>query len=65
MSSSIHEDIQRSHLERAKQLRAETDLRTPDVATASGYGSASYLPYVLRQQLSMTPVQYRAHVRGR
>jgi LacI family transcriptional regulator len=62
---SIHSEIQRVHLERAKRLLQETDLPMPKVAEASGFGSASYLGVVFRRALGMTSAQYRRHVRGR
>ena len=60
---SIHEEIERVQLERAKRLLAETDMRTAEVATASGFGTASYLAWMFRQRLGMTPSQYRVNVR--
>ncbi|NQT39356.1 MAG: DNA-binding transcriptional regulator [Planctomycetes bacterium] len=65
LGRSIHAEIQRAHLERAKRLLLETDLPMPDVAEGSGFGSASYLGVVLHKQLGMTPARYRTHVRTR
>ena len=62
---SIHAEIQRVHLERAKRLLRETDLPMPKVAEASGFASPSYFGVVFRRGLGMTPARYRTHVRGR
>ena len=60
---TVHAEIQRVRLERAKQLLAETDLPIPKVAEATGYGSASYLGQVFRQALGTTPARFRRQVR--
>lgn len=62
---SVHAEIQRVHLERAKRFLVETDLPTPTIAEASGFGSASYLGMVFRRRLGMTPSQYRTRARSR
>jgi LacI family transcriptional regulator len=61
---SLHDEIQRMHLERAKRLLRESDLPLANVAEASGFTTPSYLAQVFRQQLGMTPARYRRHVRG-
>ena len=63
--ATIHAEIQRIRLERAKRLLLETDLPTSQVAVASGFGSASYLGAMFRRQLGVTPARYRARVRSR
>jgi LacI family transcriptional regulator len=60
---TVHAEIQRVRLERARQLLAETDLSIPKVAEATGYGSASYLGQIFRQVLGTTPARFRRHVR--
>lgn len=62
---SIHAEIQRAHLDRARRLLAETDLPMSEIAEASGYGSASYLGMVFHRRFGMTPARYRTHVRSR
>lgn len=61
---SIHDEIQRAHLERAKRLLRESDLPLPGVAEASGFATPSYLAQVFRQQTGLTPARYRRQVRG-
>lgn len=61
---TVHAEIQRVRLERAKQLLTETDLPIPKIAEATGYGSASYLGQVFRQTLGTTPARFRRHARN-
>ena len=65
LGRSIHAEIQRTRLERAKQLLLETDLPLPKVARACGFGSPSYLAAVFHRHLGVTPVKYRANNRNR
>jgi LacI family transcriptional regulator len=65
LGRSIHEEIQRTRLDRAKQLLLETDLPLPRVARACGFGTPSYLAAVFRRHLGVTPVKYRANNRNR
>jgi AraC-like DNA-binding protein len=46
-------------LERAKQLLAGTNLSALRVAEASGFRTPQYLSRVFRQELRMTPLEYR------
>ena len=62
---SLHAEIQRTRIERAKGLLRETDLQIPRVAELSGFGSASYLGMVFHREVGMTPSRYRTHVRNR
>jgi LacI family transcriptional regulator len=59
------EEIRRLHFERAKELLAETDLPIPDVAEAAGFGSPEYLAYLFRENMKVTPLQYRKQIRSR
>ena len=63
VGQTVHAEIQRVRLERAKQLLTETDLPIPKVAEATGYGSASYLGQVFRQALGTTPARFRRQIR--
>ncbi|MBN2475331.1 MAG: DNA-binding transcriptional regulator [Pirellulales bacterium] len=65
LGRSIQTEIERVHLQRARQLLRETDAPMHHVAEASGFGSASYLGLVFRRRWGMTPAQYRTHVRSR
>jgi LacI family transcriptional regulator len=62
---SLHAEIQRTRLDRAKALLRETDLQIPRVAELSGFGSASYLGLVFHREVGITPSRYRVRVRNR
>lgn len=62
---TIAEEIARVHMQRAKMLLAESDLPIPNVAEAAGFGSPEYLATVFRREFGVTPLKYRAQVRGR
>lgn len=64
LGRSVHDEIERAHLERAKRLLTETDLNVPRVAEASGFASASYFGAVFRRRNGMTPAKFRARNRG-
>jgi len=57
-------EIRRVHLDRARQLLAETRLPIPAVAASSGFGSSEYLAYVFKAETGLTPLQYRSQVRS-
>ncbi len=57
-------EIRRVHLERARELLAETDLPIPAVANKSGFGSPEYLAYVFKEELGLSPRNYRTRARG-
>lgn len=56
---TIHEELQRVRLERAKRLLLETDLPILSVAEVAGFASPSYLGQVFRQIFGVTPARYR------
>ena len=64
LGRTVHAEIQSARLERAKRLLLETDMQMPKVAEVAGYGSASYLIQVFRQEFGMTPARYRLQVRN-
>ncbi len=59
MDRTIHAEIQRMQIQRAKQLIAATDLSFRRVAAQAGFQSVQYLTTVLRQHTGQTPAQYR------
>lgn len=65
LGRSPADEIRRVHLERAKQLLAESDLPVPEVADASGFQSREYLAYAFKRATGLTPREYRARMRGR
>ena len=56
-------EIRRVHMERAKQLLAETQMSIPDVAEASGFTSPEYMAIRFRLDLKTSPFRYRKEVR--
>ena len=65
LGRSPAEEIRRVHLERAKQLLADTDMPVPQIAAASGFGSREYLAYAFKRAAGLTPREFRRRVRGR
>ena len=60
---TIHEELQRVRLVRARRLLLETDLPIPRVAEASGFASPSYFAQVFRLQFGDSPARYRRQKR--
>lgn len=56
---TIHEEIRRVRIERAKQLLISTDLSFKQIARQTGFSSTQYMATVLRQQEGLTPKDYR------
>jgi LacI family transcriptional regulator len=54
-----YDELQRVRLDRAQRLLLETDLSIPQVASAAGYSSASYLAQVFQRRLGESPAQFR------
>lgn len=59
MGRTIHEEIQRVRLARARRLLIETNLPAAEVAQAAGFASASYFSKVFHQSQGMPPGDYR------
>ena len=60
LGRSILDEIQRCRVDRARQLLVETELTLPQIATASGFASASYFSVVFSKSQEMTPGEYRS-----
>ena len=65
LGRSVFDEIKRCRIERAKQLLNETELTIPQIATASGFSTASYFTVVFGDAVGSTPGAYRKQVRGR
>ena len=50
-------------IEKARVLLRETDETVLEIALNCGYGSISYFNRVFRQQIGMSPLQYRTSAR--
>jgi LacI family transcriptional regulator len=59
------DEIRRHHLEAAKKLLGETDMRIPEIADAAGFGSPEYMAYVFRRELGLNPRRYRKDIASR
>jgi LacI family transcriptional regulator len=59
LGRSIHDEIVRVRLDRAKRLLTETELSIPVVAERSGIQSQAYLCRLFRSKLATTPARYR------
>jgi LacI family transcriptional regulator len=56
---TLHEEMLRVRLARARELLAETDLPIAAVAERSGFHHQEYLGVVFRQRFSTTPARFR------
>jgi LacI family transcriptional regulator len=65
LGRSVFDEIKRCRIERAKQLLNDTELTIPQIATASGFSTASYFTVVFGDEVGSTPGAYRKQVRGR
>jgi LacI family transcriptional regulator len=63
MGRTIHAEIQRVQIQRARHLIATTDLPLKQVAMVSGFAHVNYLTTVFRRQLGTTPAEYRKSTR--
>ena len=59
LGHSMHEEIVRARLERAKELLAETEFSLRAVAHQAGFRHPEYMGVVFRKQVGKTPGQFR------
>lgn len=60
---TIHAEVQRVRLDRARRFLAETEEPIAAIAESVGYGTASYFTQVFRAVHGVTPAQYRRRLR--
>jgi LacI family transcriptional regulator len=60
---TLHAELQRVRLERARRFLAETDLPIPKISEAVGYNTPSYFIQVFRSEMGTTPARYRRQLR--
>jgi LacI family transcriptional regulator len=60
---TIHGEIQRLRIERARFLIATTDLPIKQIAAMAGFAHVHYMTTIFRQNTGWTPAEYRKHVR--
>ena len=56
---TLHDEIDRVQLDRARELLRETDLSLPDVALRAGFRHAEYLSVVFKKKTGVTPSEFR------
>jgi LacI family transcriptional regulator len=59
MRRSLLDEIRRVHLDRAAKLLRDTSLDIPSIAEQSGFASHVRFSTVFREQLAVTPTEYR------
>jgi LacI family transcriptional regulator len=59
MGRTVHAEIQRTRLEIARKLIAETDLPLKQVAARAGFQYIQYMTRLFRRYVSQTPAEYR------
>ncbi|HWE05281.1 MAG TPA: substrate-binding domain-containing protein, partial [Rhizomicrobium sp.] len=64
LGRSIHSELTRVRLERAKLLLRTTEMAMPQIAAACGFEYASRLSILFVQTIGMTPTAYRRQQRG-
>jgi LacI family transcriptional regulator len=60
---SITDEIRQAHIQRAKDLLANTDLAMSQVATASGFTTATRLGIVFHKEVGESPTEFRRRTR--
>ncbi len=63
LGRGIGEEIRRSHIEKARNLLASTDLPMSEVARHSGFSESKHLSVAFKQEVGMTPSEYRRQTR--
>ena len=61
LGRSVGSEIRRAHVERAKQLLIATTLSIEEVASASGFSSATLLGVVFRKHIGKSPTDFRRY----
>ena len=59
LGRTIHAEIERVRVDRAKHLLMATDWNLRHIAKESGFSSAAYLVAILRRREGLTPTEYR------
>jgi LacI family transcriptional regulator len=60
---TMHNEIQRLQIDRARSLLATTDLPIKQIAALAGFAHVHYMTTIFHQQTGWTPAEYRKHVR--
>ncbi len=65
LGRTIHEEINRVRMERAKQLLITTDWSMPVIADACGFPFASQFSHAFKRAAGVPPLRYRMQFRHR
>jgi LacI family transcriptional regulator len=60
---TMHNEIQRLQIDRARSLLATTDLPIKQIAAMAGFAHVHYMTTTFHQQTGWTPAEYRRHAR--
>jgi LacI family transcriptional regulator len=63
LQRGLGDEIRRVHMERARELLTSTEMPLAEVALRSGFSSGSQLSIVFRQEMALTPSDYRRRFR--
>lgn len=63
MGRTVHDEIQRVRLERARQLVSTTNLPLSQVALQAGFRHLTYMTSMFRRHVGFTPAKYRERAR--
>jgi LacI family transcriptional regulator len=63
LARSVHEEIRRAHVEKAKALLKATQAPLPEVAKRSGFTNAALLSVAFQRELGMPPGVFRRRAR--
>ena len=58
---TVVEYVHRLRIDRARRLLSETDMKITEIASVIGFNDISFFNRVFKQQLTMTPREYREH----
>jgi len=59
---TLHEEIQRVHVQKARQLLVQTSLPAYEIATRAGFHDAKHLNRVFKQHTGITPLEHRRRI---
>lgn len=63
LGRSPRQEIMHAHMQEAKRLLVETDLRVPEVAAQAGFTQHQVFSKLFREATQMTPIKYRQRFR--
>jgi LacI family transcriptional regulator len=63
LGRTIHSEIQRLQVERARFLITTTDLPIKQIAAMAGFAHVHYMTTIFHQRTGWTPAEYRKHVK--